>query len=116
MQLQCRCCRSLALCNPGQIRSVEQSERVRLKNILRGRSLGCTGCQLICESLPLLNGYYVESDDLSKLFVSAQIHEADDGHEEAYWSLTFVEAFDQIKTWKWIGEFELCKTTSKHDF
>jgi len=114
MQLQCRCCRGLALCNPEQTRSVGKSDRVRLDNIIRGKRLGCTGCQLICESLPLLNDYYKGPDEPSDLFLYAGSHGADKHHSEAYWSLNFGEYLSD-NTWTHIGKLELCKTTGRQN-
>jgi hypothetical protein len=114
MQLQCRCCRSLALCNPEQILSVDQPTFIRLEKILRGRDLGCIGCRLVCECLPLLNDYYTGSGEPCGLFVHAGIIEPNDSRSEAFWCLAFRE-FVKGNEWNWIGEFELCKTTSKQD-
>jgi hypothetical protein len=115
MQLQCRCCQNLALCNPDQIRLVDEPKSIRLEKILRGKDLGCMGCRLVCECLPLLNDYYMGSSEPSGLFVRAAIREANESHSEASWYLTFRE-FVEEKIWKWIGEFELCKSTGEQDF
>ena len=115
MQLQCRCCQSLALCNPGRIQSSNPPKFIRLEKILKGRNLGCIGCRLVCECLPLLNDYYTGSSEPSGLFVHAVILEANESHGEASWCLTFAE-FTERNDWQCIGEFELFKTTGEQDF
>jgi arginine/ornithine N-succinyltransferase beta subunit len=86
-----------------------------LKKVLRGRDLGCIGCRLICESLPLLNDYYTGSDEASGLFLHADSREGEEGNGEARWSLIF-EEFGKDNVWRYIGEFEVCKITGKQDF
>lgn len=94
---------------------MDQTPLIRLEKILRGRDLGCIGCRLVCECLPLLNDYYTGSSEPSELFVHAGILEADDRHSEAFWCLAFGE-FVKGNKWDWIGEFELCKTIGKQGF
>ena len=72
------------------------------------------GCRLVCECLPLLNDYYTGSSEPSRLFVHAAILEANESRSEASWCLIFEE--NEGNNWKWIGEFELCKTTGEQDF
>lgn len=115
MQLQCRCCQNLALCDPDQIRLSNQPKFIRLEKILKGRELGCIGCRLVCECLPLLNDYYTDSSESTGLFVHGTILEANESHGEASWCLTFAE-FIEGHSWTWIGAFELFKTTGKQDF
>lgn len=115
MQLQCRCCQNLALCNPDQIRLADQPKFVRLEKILRGRELGCIGCRLVCECLPLLNDYYAGSSKPSGLFVHAAVFEATgESHSEASWYLAFGE-FIKRNVWQCVGEFELFRTTGEQD-
>lgn len=115
MQLQCRCCQNLALCDLDKIWLMDEPKFIRLEKILRGRELGCIGCRLVCECLPLLNDYYTGSSEPSGLFVHAAILPADENHSEAYWCLTFGE-FIKGNIWSWIGEFELFKTTGEQEF
>jgi hypothetical protein len=74
MQIQCLSCQELHLCDPDDSHSQRRRERVRFIDLIRGKDQGCTGCQLVCEVLPLLNDYCAGQYGFYRLFVHSVDH------------------------------------------